>query len=73
MSEHHAVEEESEDFQLMRRYDREWSGPRLLQIGVVTLVIAISIIYGLAQLGSGSKSPPYSLMPQGLIPNPHAR
>lgn len=72
MSEQHAVEEESADFQLMRRYDREWNAPRFMQIGVVTLVVSVAIIYGLAQLGSGSKSPPYSLLPQGLIPNASA-
>lgn len=71
MSEQHAVEE-SEDFQLMRRYDRDWSAPRLLQIGAVTLVISVAIIYGLAQMGSGSKSPPYSLAPAGFIPNSSA-
>lgn len=71
MSDQTAVEE-SEDFKLMRRYDREWSGPRLLRSGVVTLVISVAIIYGLAQLGSGSQSPPYSLLPQGLIPNASA-
>lgn len=68
MSEH-VVEEESEDFKLMRRYDREWSAPRLIQIGAVTLLVSIVIIYVLAQMGSGSKSPPYSLAPAGFIPN----
>lgn len=72
MSEHHAVEEESEDFKLMRRYDRDWSGPRLIQIGAVTLVIAVSIIYGLAQMGSGSKSPPNSLLFPGVLPSTSA-
>ncbi len=54
MSDSHTVDlEESEDFQRMRAYDKEWSGPKFVGVLVVTLVIAISIIYGLSSLGSG--------------------
>lgn len=72
MSEQHAIEEESEDFKLMRRYDREWNAPRFLQIGALTLIVSIVIIYVLAQMGSGSKSPPNSLLFPGVLPSTSA-
>lgn len=40
--------EESEDFKLMRRYDAEWSGPRLIAYGAVFLALALVVIYTLA-------------------------
>lgn len=50
MSEHTA-EELPEDFKVMRRYDAEWSGPRLISWGAVFLAIAIAVIYALASVG----------------------
>ena len=72
MSEQHAVEEESEDFKLMRRYDREWNAPRFLKIGALTLIVSIIIIYVLAQMGSGAHSPPNSLLFPGVLPSTSA-
>ncbi len=45
--------EESEDFHRMREFDKEWSGPRLVMLGFVTLGVALPVIYGLASMGSG--------------------
>ncbi len=50
MADHHA-EELPEDFKLMRKYDAEWSGPRLISYGAVALAIALAVIYTLASLG----------------------
>ncbi len=49
MAEQHA-EELSDDFKLMRRYDAEWSAPRLIAHGAVWLAIALAVIYALASL-----------------------
>lgn len=51
-ADHHAAIED-EDFQRMRAYDKEWNGPKFVGVLVATLVVAISVIYGLASVGSG--------------------
>lgn len=38
----------SEDFRSMRAQDQNWSGPKLISVGVVVLGIALAIIYALA-------------------------
>jgi len=54
MSESQPIDlEESDDFKRMRAYDKEWTGAKFIGVLVVTLVIAISVIYGLSSLGSG--------------------
>ena len=49
----HDAQAETPEFQRMRAYDKEWSGPRFVGTLVITLTIALSVIYGLASLGSG--------------------
>jgi hypothetical protein len=48
----HQAEELSEEFKLMRRYDAEWSGPKLIAQGAVWLAIALAVIYALASYAS---------------------
>lgn len=50
MADQHA-EELPEDFKLMRQYDANWSGPRLIAYGAVALAIALAVIYTLASVG----------------------
>ena len=47
----HKAEELPEDFKLMRRFDAEWSAPRLISYGAVFLALALGVIYTLASLG----------------------
>lgn len=47
----HKAEDLPEDFQLMRRYDAEWSAPRLIAYGAVFLAIALAVIYTMASIG----------------------
>jgi len=49
----HEAHEETPEFQRMRGYDKTWTGPRFVTTLVITLTIALSVIYGLASLGSG--------------------
>lgn len=51
-ADHHAAIED-EDFQRMRAYDKTWNGPKFVGMLVVTLAIALTVIYGLSSLGSG--------------------
>jgi len=46
------AEELPEDYKLMRRYDAEWSGPRLILHGAIWLAIALAVIYSLASYAS---------------------
>lgn len=49
----HHDREESDEYKRMRGYDAEWGGQRFIVMGGITLVIALSVIYALASLGSG--------------------
>lgn len=51
-ADHHAAVED-EDFQRMRAYDKNWNGPKFVGMLVVTLAVALIVIYGLSSLGSG--------------------
>jgi hypothetical protein len=46
----HTTEELSEDFKLMRKYDAEWSAPRLIAWGAAFLALAIGVIYTMASI-----------------------
>jgi hypothetical protein len=51
-TDHHAAIED-EDFQRMRAYDKQWNGTKFVGVLVVTLAVAMTIIYGLSSIGSG--------------------
>ncbi len=44
---------EDADYARMREYDRHWNGPKFVGMLVVTLAVALTVIYGLASMGSG--------------------
>ncbi|MEZ4411113.1 MAG: hypothetical protein R3A52_32225 [Polyangiales bacterium] len=44
---------EDADYARMREYDQHWNGPKFVGMLVVTLAIALTVIYGLASIGSG--------------------
>ena len=53
MSTDHHLATEDEDFQLMRAYDKKWSGAKFIAVLFGTLAVALTIIYGLSSIGSG--------------------
>lgn len=53
MSADHHLAEESEDFKRMREFDKHWNGPKFVGTLVATLAVALTVIYGLASIGSG--------------------
>ncbi|MBL8602841.1 MAG: hypothetical protein JNK72_13035 [Myxococcales bacterium] len=54
MAEHSTdTTEETPEFKLMREYDKNSSGQKFVTMLVVTLAIALTVIYGLASLGEG--------------------